>query len=235
MQHGVVGDVVRRAERLDEGPGQVGEGAAAIGERDAAPAEGLDRLLQLVGDVVEGLVPGRPPPPAAATRTHADQRCLRSLVVVVLESQAGRPLGAEAGADGLVVRIALRARPPARPRPSLRSGNAPSTCRTCCRPCAAPGRLLQPRSVPWWTSSHSPSLCSISFIQPAERATRHEPPATRPTHATFAIISFRSTAVRASAAAGESWPPLASLTVSVLFVYSGLQMTTTSPRRRVHA
>ena len=65
---GIVVEVVRRAERLHEGPGQVIEGAAAIGKRDAAPAEGLDRLVEFVGDVVEGLVPGRPPPLAAATR-----------------------------------------------------------------------------------------------------------------------------------------------------------------------
>ena len=109
---GVVVEVVRRAERLHEGPGQVGEEAAAIGKRDAAPAEGLDRLVQLVGDVIEGLVPGRAPPLAAATRALADQRRLRPLVVV-LESQAGRTLGAEAGADGLVVRIALQPGHPA--------------------------------------------------------------------------------------------------------------------------
>ena len=78
---GVVVDVVRRAERLHERPGQVGEGTAAIGERDPAPAEGPDRLLQLLGDVVERLVPGRPPPLAGATLAAADQRRLRPLVV----------------------------------------------------------------------------------------------------------------------------------------------------------
>ena len=110
---GVVVEVVRRAERLHEGPGQVGEEAAAIGKRDAAPAEGLDCLVQLVGDVIEGLVPGRAPPPAAAARAHADQRRLRPLVVAVLERQAGRTLRAQAGADGLVVRIALQPDHPA--------------------------------------------------------------------------------------------------------------------------
>ena len=110
---GVVREVVRRAERPHEGLRQVGEGAAAIGKRDAAPAEGLDRLLQLVGDVVEGLVPGGPPPAALAAGAHADQRRLRPLVVVVLERQAGRPLRAQAGAEGLHVRIALQPDHPA--------------------------------------------------------------------------------------------------------------------------
>ena len=105
---GIVVEVVRRAERLHEGFRQVVEGAASIGQHDAAPAVGRDRLFQLVGDVVEGFVPGRPPPLAAATRPHADQRRLRPLVVVVLERQAGRALGAEAGADGLVVWITLQ-------------------------------------------------------------------------------------------------------------------------------
>ena len=103
---GVVVEVVRRAERLHEGLRQVGEGAAAIGKHDAARAEGLDRLLQLVGDVVEGFVPGRPPPLAAAARARADERRLRPLVVE-LEGEPGRTLRTEAGADRLVARIAL--------------------------------------------------------------------------------------------------------------------------------
>ena len=89
---GVVVEVVRRAERLHEGPGQVVEEAAAIGQRDAAPAEGLDRLLQLVGDVIEGFIPGCPPPLAAATRPHADQRRLRPLVVVYSNARPAEPL-----------------------------------------------------------------------------------------------------------------------------------------------
>ena len=109
---GVVVEVVRRAERLHEGPGQVVEGAAAVGQHDAAPAERLDRLVESVGDIVESLVPGRAPPLAAATRALADQRRLRPLVVVVLERQSGRPLRAEAGADGRVVRIALQPHDP---------------------------------------------------------------------------------------------------------------------------
>ena len=110
---GVVVEVVRRAERPHEGPGQVVEGAAAIREHDAAPAEGRDRVVELVGDIVEGLVPGRAPPLASATRALADQGRLRPLVVVVLERQSGRPLRAEAGADGRVVRIALQPHDPA--------------------------------------------------------------------------------------------------------------------------
>ena len=104
---GVVVEVVGRAERLHERARQVVEWSAAIGQRDATRAEGLDRLAQLVGDVIEGLVPGRAPPLAAAARAHADQRRLRPLVVV-LEGQAGGALRAQAGADGLVVRIALQ-------------------------------------------------------------------------------------------------------------------------------
>ena len=104
---GVVVEVVRRAERLHERPGQVVEGAAAIGKRDPAPAEDLDRLLQLVGDVIERLVPGDPPPLAAATRAAADQRRLRPLVVE-LERQAGRALRAQAGAERPVIRVALQ-------------------------------------------------------------------------------------------------------------------------------
>jgi hypothetical protein len=104
---GIVVEVVRRAQRLHEGPRQIVEGAASIGKRDSAPAEGPDCFVQLVGDVVERLVPGRPPPLAAAAGAHADQRRLRPLVVVVLESHAGGTLGAEASADGHVVRIAL--------------------------------------------------------------------------------------------------------------------------------
>ena len=104
---GVVVEVVRRAERLHERPRQVVEGAAAIGKRDPAPAEVLDRLLQLVGDVVEGLVPGGPPPLAAAARAAADERRLRPLVVE-LERQAGRALRAQARAERPVVRVALQ-------------------------------------------------------------------------------------------------------------------------------
>ena len=104
---GVVVEVVGRAQRVDEGARQVVEGAAAVGQRDAAPAEFVDGLLQLVDDVVEGLVPRRPSPLAAAARPAADQGRLRPLVVG-LEGQAGRALGAQAGADGQVVGVALQ-------------------------------------------------------------------------------------------------------------------------------
>ena len=108
---GIVIEVVRRAERLDERLGQVDKRAAAIGQRDPAPAEDIDRLLQLLGDVVQRLVPGRPPPLAATTLASPDQRRLRPLVVG-LEKQAGRALRAQAGAEHRVVRIALQPRHP---------------------------------------------------------------------------------------------------------------------------
>ena len=104
---GIVIEVVRRAERLDERLGQVDKGAAAIGKRDPAAAEDIDRLRQLLGDVVQRLVPGHPPPLAAATLAGPDQRRLRPLVVR-LEKQSGRALRAQAGAEHRVVRIALQ-------------------------------------------------------------------------------------------------------------------------------
>ena len=100
-------EVVRRAERLDERLGQVDKRAAAIGQRDPAAAEDIDRLPQLLGDVVQRLVPGRPPPLAAATLASPDQRRLRPLVVR-LEKQPRRALRAQAGAEHRVVRIALQ-------------------------------------------------------------------------------------------------------------------------------
>ena len=104
---GIVIEVVRRAERLDERLGQVDKRAAAIGQRDPAAAEDIDRLPQLLGDVVQRLVPGRPPPLAAATLAGPDQRRLRPLVVR-LEKQPRRALRAQAGAEHRVVRIALQ-------------------------------------------------------------------------------------------------------------------------------
>ena len=109
---GVVTEIVRRAQRPQEGPGQVGERAAAVRQRNAAPAERLDRLMQLVGDVIQRLVPRHPPPPAAAPRARADQRRLRPLVVE-LERQAGRTLRAQARTQSHVVRIALQPGHPA--------------------------------------------------------------------------------------------------------------------------
>ena len=109
---GVVIEVIRGAERLHKGLGQVGKRAATIGERDAPSAEGLDRLLQLVGDIVEGLVPGRALPLAAAARAGPDERGLGSLIVG-LEGESCRALRAKAGADGLVVRVSLQPGGPA--------------------------------------------------------------------------------------------------------------------------
>ena len=144
---GVVVEVVRRAERLYEGPRQIGEEAAAIGKRDAARTEGLDRLVQLVGDVIEGLVPGRPPPLAATARA----RC-GSKASVAARRPARRPGRLSPWRRGWR-RWPCRgdcpaARLPARPRPSLRSGSGPHTCRTCCRSYA--GRRCRHRagSVP---------------------------------------------------------------------------------------
>ena len=108
---GIVIEVVRRAERPDERLGQVDKGAATIRQRDPAPAEDIDRLPQLLGDIVQRLVPGHPPPLAAATLTSPDQRRLRPLIVR-LQKQAGRALRAQAGAEHRVVRIPLQPRHP---------------------------------------------------------------------------------------------------------------------------
>ena len=108
---GVVVEVVRRAQRLHEGPGQVVERSTAIRQRDAARTELVDRLVQLAGDVIERLVPRHAPPLAAATRAGADQRHLRPLVVI-LEGQTGRPFRAQARTEGLVVGVALKPRHP---------------------------------------------------------------------------------------------------------------------------
>ena len=108
---GVVVEVVRRAERLHERPGQVVERPAAIRQRDATRTERVNRLVQLVGDVIEGLVPRCAPPLAAATRARADHRHLRPLVVV-LERQPGRPFRAQARTERRVVRVALKPRHP---------------------------------------------------------------------------------------------------------------------------
>ena len=169
---GVVVEVVRRAERLHERPGQVVEGAAAIGQRDPAPAEDLDRLLQLVGDVVEGLVPGGPPPLAAAARAAADQRRLRPLVVE-LERQAGRRPSRTGWRRAPCRSGCPAARSPDRPRPSPRSGTAPRTCRTCRRPCVGPGLPHRSRSVPRRSSSQSrdrrPTRCCGHDNPPSRR------------------------------------------------------------------
>ena len=109
---GVVIDVVGRAQRPHEGAGQVGERAAAVRQRNATPPERLDRLMQLVGDVIQRLVPRHPPPPAAAPRARTDQRRLRPLIVE-LERQAGRTLRAQARTQGHVMRIALQPSHPA--------------------------------------------------------------------------------------------------------------------------
>ncbi len=104
---GIVVEVVRRPQRLDERLGQVHKGAPAIGQRDPPGAEDIDRLPQLLGDVVQRLVPGRPPPLATATLAGADQRRLRPLIIRV-EKQPGRALRAQAGAEHRVVWIALQ-------------------------------------------------------------------------------------------------------------------------------
>ena len=172
---GVVVEVVGRAERVHEGPGQIVEGAAAIGQRDAAPAECLDRLLQLVRDVVEGLVPGRPPPLAAAARTHADQR--RTAVAGHRRIRApGRRSPSRTGWCRWPGRARCpAARSPGRPRRSPRSGTGPRTCRTCCRRCA--GRALRRpiRSARASNSSQPPS-CPAPIVPPAPpRARRCRP------------------------------------------------------------
>ncbi len=103
----VVVEIIRRSQRLQEGAGQFGERTAAVRERDAAPAEGGDRLAQLVGDVIQRVVPGRAPPLTRAACARADQRRLRPLVVGVFQRQSGRAFGAQAGANRQVVRVAL--------------------------------------------------------------------------------------------------------------------------------
>ncbi len=99
-------EVVGRTQGLQEGLGQVVEGAAAVGEDHALAAVlGYD-ILKLLGYVVQGLVPGGRAPLAAAPGAAADERLLGALVVM-LERDAGRSLGAQAGAHGLVVGVAL--------------------------------------------------------------------------------------------------------------------------------
>jgi len=115
-------EVVRRAERLQEGARQVGEWPAAIGQRDAAPAMFVDRLAQLVGDVVEGFVPRGAPPLAAAPRAMRISGVCGPLVVV-LEGQPGRAL-AHKLARWPCRACCPEAKRPCRPRRSPPSGNA---------------------------------------------------------------------------------------------------------------
>ena len=158
---GVVVEVVRRAERLHKGPGQVGEEAAAIGKRDAAPTEGIDCLVQLVGNVIQGLVPGRAPPrPPPRGPLRISGVCGR-WSSSYSKRQAGRTLRAQAGADGSGRADFPAARRPGRLRPSLRSGSARRTCRTCCRPCAGPGHRR--RHVWCHDGTHCSLLPSVRF------------------------------------------------------------------------
>ena len=84
--------------------------------------------------IVEGLVPGRASPLAAAARAHADQRRSRPLV------GARRP-GRRSPWHKLAPMAwwcVSSARSPSFST-SLPSGNAPRTCRTCCRGVVRPG------------------------------------------------------------------------------------------------
>ena len=90
-----MGEMVGRAQGLHEGLADVGVEIGALPEDHALGAVLLDDLLEFVGDIIQGLVPGGPPPLAGAPGAGADHGILGPLVVV----QQGQPGGAF-GAQG---------------------------------------------------------------------------------------------------------------------------------------
>ena len=95
----VVVAVVGRADAEHEGLVEVREGAAAVGpEHRTGPVLGHD-ALELVRNVVQGLVPGHGPPFALAAFTDADEGGL-GLLRVLLQGDARRPAGAQASLEG---------------------------------------------------------------------------------------------------------------------------------------
>ena len=103
---GVVIGPVGGSQTAHEGLVQVPEGTAAVGEKDASPTVGIDHRFELIGSVVQGLVPPNGLPVPLAAIAHANHGPLNAFVVVD-QGLAGGASGTKGAVDAAHVGIAL--------------------------------------------------------------------------------------------------------------------------------
>ncbi len=106
LAEGVVGEMVGRTDGLEKRLADVGGQVGSLGQGDAVPSVLFDDGLKLVGDIVQGFVPGGFAPLSRAAFARADHGRLHALGVVK-QGDAGRSARTQAAVDPGDLGIAL--------------------------------------------------------------------------------------------------------------------------------